>query len=232
MILWGRPYYPYEKKQKSDILRFLKDLKADGSKRDKAVRWLRAHQASFTAKKICCAFGEGLAGINQGNLEDMLFKGTLHHRITGSMEHTGLINTKGHLPTQREPKLYWAQRIPGEPRPVYWTMKLLIEKLSPYTTTTRLSLGKGIYGWRCHKPLPATHKPSSIVFIWYEDGKGELPGDPEPQVNVSVPTQSTSARLIRIITEPGKRTATAEPLAVKDGKIVLSVSETPLLIEE
>jgi len=232
MLLWGRPYYPYVDKQKGQILDFLKDLKAEGPRRDKAIRWLRAHQASFTAKKILCSFGEGLAGINQGNLEDLELKGTMLHRIIGSMEHLGLIDVKGHAPTTRKPSAWWARRTPGEPRPVYWTMKLLIEKLSPYTATTRLSLGKGIYGWRCHKPLPATHKPSSSVFIWYENGKGELPGDPEPQVNVSVPTQSTSARLIRIITEPDKRTATVEPIAVKDGKIVLSVGETPLLIEE
>ena len=111
-------------------------------------------------------------------------------------------------------------------------IKLLIEKLSPYTATTRLSLGKGIYAWRCYKPVPTSHKPSSTVFIWYEDGKGQLPGDPEPKVNVSIPTKAASARLVRIITEPDKRTASAKPIAVNDGNIVLSVGETPLLIEE
>jgi hypothetical protein len=232
MLLWGRPYYPYVKSQKGDILQFLKDLKAEGPKRDKAIRWLRAHQASFTAKKILCAFGEGLAGINQGNLEDTLVRGTLHHRVTGSMEHVGLIDVKGHAPTQREPELWWAKRIPGKPRPAYWTMKLLIEKLTPYTATTRLSLGKGIYAWRCDKPIPKSHKPASIVFLWYEDGKGQLPGDPEPTAQVSLPTKAASARLVRIITEPDERTAKTKPIAVSAGKIVLSLGETPLLIEE
>jgi hypothetical protein len=232
MIFWNRPYYPYVGKQKRGILKVLKAVDKGGDpQHDETVRWFRAEQASFTAKKTLCSIGEGLAGINMGNLGDIPFPSMLL-RFTGSAEFCGLIDVKGRGPTTKQPRNWWAPVIPGQPRPAYWTMKLLIEKLWPYTATTRLSLGKGIYAWRCYKPVPASHKPASIVFIWYEDGKGQLPGDPEPEVNVSIPTKASSARLVRIITAPGKRTATEKPIAVNNGRIVLSVGETPLLIEE
>jgi hypothetical protein len=232
MIFWNKAYYPYVGKQKRGILKVLKAVDKGGDPRhDETVRWFRAEQASFTAKKILCSVGEGLAGINMGNLTDIPFPG-MFLRFSGTAAFCGLIDMKGRGPAPREPSKWWAPVIPGEPRPAYWTMKLLIEKLWPYTATTRLSLGKGIYAWRCYKPVPASHKPASVVFIWYEDGKGPLPGDPEPEVNVSIPTKATSARLVRIITAPGKRTATEKPIAVKNGKIVLTIGETPLLIEE
>ena len=230
MIFYNIPYYPYVKNQKKRILKVLAAVDKN-LPNDETVRWFRGEQARFTAKKILSSMGEGLAGINMGNPGDIPWPGMLR-RFSGSGEFCGLIDIKGHGPTTREPKNWWAPYIPGEPRPVYWTMKLLIEKLHPYTATTRLSLGKGIYAWRCSKPVPASHKPASTIFIWYEDGKGPLPGDPDPTVNVSIPTKATSARVIPIITETSKRTATAKPITVEKGKIVLSVGETPLLIEE
>jgi hypothetical protein len=71
-----------------------------------------------------------------------------------------------------------------------------------------------------------------VVFIWHEDGKGQLPGDPEPTVDVSVPTKANSVRVVQVIIALDKRTPMLKQIFATDGKVTLTVGKTPLLIEE
>ncbi len=232
-MLWhGQAYYPYVPAQKEAIHQWLVAMRDRNNPRHpRAVPWFRAEQASFTAKKVLCAFGEGLAGVNVGNLDDWPIFSALPS-ISGTGGYCGLIDIQGLDRSAKSLPIIGPPRIPGQPRPAYWTLKLLITKLSPYMASTRLDLGPGVYAYRFHQPRPAARQPASVVALWYEDGKGQLPGDPEPKTRVALPTKATRAALTPIITAIGQETSTPRPLPVEDGRLSLTVTETPVLIDE
>lgn len=232
-MLWhGQPYYPYVAAQKEAIHGWLVAMRdARHPRHAQALQWFRAEQASFTAKKLLCAFGEGLAGINMGNLEDWPLFAVLPG-ISGTGGFCGLIDLAG---TERRPPGLppgFARRIPGQPRPAYWTLKLLIGKLGPYMAVTPLDLGKGIHAYRFHQPRPPTHRPRAIVAAWHEDGKGQLPGDPEPSIQAALPAAARSAAIVPIITAIGQADPKPRPAEIRNGTIHLTLTETPVLIEE
>ncbi len=238
MIWWNRPFYPYVAAQKADILKWIAAMKnARDPLHAQASRWFRTEQASFTAKKIVCAVGEGLAGINMGNLEDWSVF-SLVPSIMGTSGFCGLIDVQGLGPTTKQPHHAWAPRLAGQPRPAMDTMTLLIEKLSPFSGASRLQLGPGVYAYRCHTPLRPGHEPASVVVAWYDDGKGQLPGDAEPTVQVRLPTPAASARLCALVRAPGQPPSAPEPIAIEkgqttnQGQITLRLTETPVLVEE
>jgi len=233
MLWWGKAYYPYAAYQKPVIEGWIRAMKnASHPRHAEALRWFRAEQAAFVAKKLVCCFGEGLAGANMGNLEDWPFLAILPN-ISGTGGFCGLTDIVGlGLPAKGLPKIA-GPRIAGQPRPAYWTLKLLIEKLSPYMATTRLDLGKGIYAYRCHSPNREGRQPSAIVILWLDDGKGRLPGEPRPQKRVSLPTTATAARLQRIVTEIGQQTPPPPaPVPVHNRSVTLAIDDVPVILEE
>ena len=233
MLWWGRPYYPYAAEQKPEIEKWIRAMKNDSDPHHaEALRWFRAEQASFVAKKLVCCFGEGLAGANMGNLEDWPFLSVLPN-ISGTGGFCGLTDIlRIGPPADGLPKIA-GPRIPGMPRPAYWTLKLLIEKLSPYLASTRLDLGKGVYAYRCHMPSRPSYQPGSVVVLWVDDGKGRLPGDSRPQQRVSLATAAAGVRLQRIVTELGQEVPPPPvPVPVRDGCVSLTLDDVPVLLEE
>lgn len=232
MLWWGKPYYPYTAEQKGDIERWLQAMRNPGHPRHaEALRWFRAEQAAFVAKKLLCCIGEGLAGANMGNLEDWPLFGILP-TISGTGGFCGLADIEGLGPAPKGLPKAAAPRRPGKPRPAFWTLTLLIEKLQPYRAATRLPVGPGLYAYRFHTPAPASQAPPSTVALWHDDGRGQLPGDPEPQAQVALPTRAKRATLTPIITAIGQEKATPRPASASNGRLVLTATETPVLIDE
>jgi hypothetical protein len=232
MIFWGQPFYPYTPEQKDEILKWLRAMgTASDPRHEEAVRWFRAEQASFTAKKIVCAAGEGLAGINMGNLEDWPQFG-LVRGVTGTAAFCGLIDVKGFDPADRKLPLGLRARIPGQPRPAYWTMKLLIDKLGSYTAAQRLNLGKGVYAYRFLRPAAGWRGPKATTVLWHDDRRGPLPGQPAAEATVALATQARRAALVRIITAPGEERPKSQPLPVQNGRIKVTIGQTPVIVEE
>ena len=59
LIWWSTPNYPHSRSQLQRIRQWLGALKNKNDPRHvEALRWFRAEQACFTAKKIVCAMGE------------------------------------------------------------------------------------------------------------------------------------------------------------------------------
>ncbi len=224
MIYHNMPNYPYTQDQLPRIRRWLAALKnKQDARHDLALRWFRAEQASFTAKKIVCAMGEGLAGINMGNLEDWeIF--ALAPSFTGTTAFCGLIDR---APIHRLDE----DRRPLEPRPAFWTIKLLVNTLGTYRGYERLSLGPGIYAYRFTAPTDASAARSTIV-AWYDDGKGHLPDDPPPMKRVSIPTAAHQVLRASIITRIGRRDASWETQSVANAHIPITLTSTPVLLRE
>jgi len=217
------------KEQKAAILKSFKIMKRQRHPLHKQTReWFRAEQANFTAKKILTSMGEGLAGINMGQLEDGgPFK--MVTRVTGTFAFCGLIDIKG-VARKGERGKKFLERIPGEPSPVFYTMKLLNDKLVPYRQVKRLDLGKNIYAYRFSDPTPGLNLSDTITALWYEDGKGQLPGEPVPEVMASLPMKGAQATIIPMITERGQRVYRAGRRPVINGRIDMMLTESPVLI--
>ncbi|MBC7287802.1 MAG: hypothetical protein H5T86_07110 [Armatimonadetes bacterium] len=227
MLWWGQPNYPYTPDQKNEILKWLAAMKnASSPLHAQAEKWFRAEQARFTAKKLISCMGEGLAGINMGNLEDWEVFSILP-AVTGTGGFCGLIDRK-------PPRRMDEPRRPGQPRPAYWTMKLIIEKLGGCHNPQRLSgLGKNVYAWRFKGPdAQGTTLPVSTIALWYEPPRGLLPGQPLPSADVELETAARRVVITPIVTEIGQTRAPATVQNPRKGRISLRIGPAPVIIEE
>jgi hypothetical protein len=224
MLWWGQVNYPYVPAQKNQILKWLQAMK---NPRDplhsQAEAWFRAEQARFTAKKIISCMGEGLAGINIGNLEDWEVFSILPV-ATGTAGFCGLIDRK---PLRRLDQ----PRVPGQPRPAYWTIKHIIEKLANCHSPQRLDLGQSVYAWRfrCHD---TRGRDASVVALWYEEPRGLLPDQPEPTRTIHLTTTAKVVVVYPIITAIGQRQVTGTVQQVERGILPLVVGSAPLIVCE
>jgi hypothetical protein len=169
LMFWGIPVPPYTEKQKPAIQSTLDALARPWHPRHtEAMAWLRAEQSRGLVKKTVLAMAEGLAGINLGNTADWGLFGIVP-RITGTVGFQGLIETKGIPPK------------PGEPRPAYHALRLVVEKLDGFSRVKTLNLPRGIHAYQF------TVNSRSVYVVWYDDGQRYLPGQDEPRTRLRTP---------------------------------------------
>ncbi|HPP11235.1 MAG TPA: hypothetical protein PKW42_00725 [bacterium] len=169
LVFWGQPIPPYTEKQLPAIKTTLHILANVKHPRHKEVEaWFRAEQSKGLVKKVVLAMAEGLSGINVGNMKDeKLF--AVFPEITGTVAFQGIVETKGMPPG------------PGKPRPAYYSLRLLSQKLMNFSAVKQLNLGSGIYAYEF------TVHGHTVYVLWYDDGHRYLPGDIEPSVTVEIP---------------------------------------------
>jgi len=222
MVWWGRANYPYVASQIPKILDWIGALKdARNPRHGEAVAWFRREQAAFTTKKVVCAWGEGLAGINVGNLEDWEQLGIIA-RITGAAPYCGMID-------RSFPRRVTDARVPGKPRPVFYCLAFLQRILGGATRGEPLTLGPRIVAYRFHLPAP---RPHTVVVVWYEDGVGRLPGDPVPSQIVRIPSRTHHVEMLRLPIGPGSVTENKKALRAVTGGFEVSVTPEPVFLLE
>jgi hypothetical protein len=211
MMFWGIPVPPYTEAQKPAIEATLKALARPTDRRHREVlAWFRAEQARGLVKKVVLAMAEGLAGINIGNLKDEPLFG-LAPTIAGTVAFQGLIDT-----TVNPLK-------PGAPRPAYYALQLLVEKLVGFSEVRPLDVGKGIYAFR----FLVRNRP--VYVLWYDDGRRYLPGEQEPSIKVQLPFPSGVYRLTETPTAPGP--IPARTVSVPNGVWTAELGCTPIFLE-
>lgn len=213
LVFWGIPVPPYTEKQKPAIDITLRALANPRHPRHaEAEAWLRAEQSRGLVKKTVLAMAEGLAGINLGNLKDEgLF--AFVPGITGTVAFQGLIDTKGNPPQ------------PGQPRPAYHALTLLVRKLLGFSAVKPLALGRGVYAYQ----FVVRSRP--VYVLWYDDGRRYLPGDKEPTLLVRVPLPARQYRVTETPTVPGAGVPIARPIRPARGAWEVQLGLTPLFIE-
>jgi len=211
LVFWGIPVPPYTQKQKPAIDITLQALANPNHPRHEEVEmWLRAEQSEGLVKKTVLAMAEGLSGINIGNLKDEPIFGVLP-QITGTTAFQGLIETRGFPPG------------PGEPRPPYYALKLLAEKLLGFSKVIPLNIGEGIYAYQF------TVQGQPIYVLWYDDGKRYLPGDAKPTIQVEIRLPQRQYLLTETpITIDGLQTQVVMP---SRGILKLRIGTVPLFLE-
>jgi hypothetical protein len=174
--------------------------------------WFRREQAAGLVKKAVLAMGEGLAGINIGNLEDWgIF--SLAPTIAGTSAFHGLIDTHGIPPK------------PGEPRPAYHALSLLARKLADFTAVEALQIGPGVYACQF------TVRSKAIHVLWYDDGRRYLPGDGEPTATVKVRVPPRPHKLIDTPAERGVPTPRPSTISPVQGVLTIEIGSLPVFIE-
>lgn len=153
---------------------------------------------------------EGLAGINIGNLKDEGLFGFLP-QITGTVAFQRLIETTGTPPK------------PGEPRPAYHALVVLVEKLGAFTAVERLDAGPGVYAYRF------TVRGRPVYVLWYDDGRRYLPGDKQPATRASVPLPAGQYRLTETPTARGP--IPVRTVSVPQGTWNAELGCTPIFLE-
>jgi len=211
LMFWDIPVPPYTQQQKPAIEATLQALaRPQHPQHAQAMRWLRAEQSKGLVKKAVLAMAEGLAGINIGNLADWGLFGILP-QITGTVAFQGLVETQGVPPK------------PGEPRPAYHALALLVQKLGEFSAVRSLAVDRGVYAYEF------TVRGQPVYVLWYDDGRRYLPGDKEPVAPVQVPLPAGRYRLTE--TPTGRGPMPVRTVSVPEGGWRMELSSTPIFLE-
>ena len=224
----GRPAWPGTPENLDRVIETLEriaDPNEDGH--EEAKSWLYALMASGLVKKIAVSAGEGLVGINIGNLED--WKTNIPAAdiagvpLVGASMFMGMMDTK--VTQQRSGDGLPNYRSPGQPRPAFFALKLANEKMSGFTSVEKIELGAGIWGYHFTRPS------GPLWVLWYDDGVLCFPGETPPAINVEFPFANDSARITRTPTENGMETVEPQILPSSDSILSLTLDSTPIFVE-
>ena len=197
---------------------------------DTATAWLQAEMARGLVKKIVVAAGEGIEGINLGNLEDWTLVNALDAnaalvRSTGAAAFMGMMDTTltaryAGLPLNGSYAATSKVRNPGDARAAFYALQLALDKIARLTTATKLDLGTDVWVYRFETPT------GSVWVVWYDDGALYLPGDPAPAKSVSLTVNSAR---IQVTTTPATAD-TPDAVEMDGGTVSLTVDSTPKLL--
>lgn len=235
-VVAPRPFFPATEESRDAAVALLESVADPASPdHDTSVAWLRAEMARGLVKKIVVAAGEGLAGINIGNLEDWVlpnvprvnvglvrslgasaFMGMMDTTLTGRHAGGPLEGGIGAAATSRI-------RQPGDPRPAFYALQLVVEKIDGFTSVEKMDLGTGVWAYRFETA------DSPVWVLWYDDGQLHLPGDPLPTTSVDLTIESDSVLITRTPTLP--QPPEVETLESGDERFVLTLDSTPIFVQ-
>jgi hypothetical protein len=229
-----RPFAPASTDTLADVIGLLEAVGDPAAgEHQQATDWLYAAMAHGLVKKIVVSAGEGLAGINVGNLEDWILLNTpqllaAQIRAFGTSTFMGMMdatltNRHGADPWPGAAGPMSRLRRAGEPRPAYYALKLTVAKIGEHTSVEKLSLGQDVWAYRFETP------GGSVWVAWYDDGELTLPGETPPSVEIGLEIGSTDALVTR--TPSTRQEAESETVQAAGGILDLRLDPAPLFIE-
>jgi hypothetical protein len=205
------PLFPNEK-ERAELLTAMKET--THPRHEEVERWFRREQSSLMTKKFMAAMEVGLAGVMMGNTGDW-FQFLGKTPFAESTVFMGLIDT-----TRQGNQLR-----PDRPRPAYYTLRLLMDKLPNLQSIQRLKMDAGIYAYKI------TTSGSPVYVMWYDDNIAQMPGIETAHIQVKLDMDASIGTVTHIITEYGQQKPLVEQLSVNGGMLEFSLQETPVLIE-
>ncbi|MGD1995755.1 MAG: hypothetical protein PVH62_03170 [Anaerolineae bacterium] len=226
-----RPFAPATLETRDAALTLLQSV-ADPAAvdHDEATAWLQAEMARGLVKKIVVAAGEGVAGINIGNLEDWsvgnaavvntgLVRSLGASAFMGMMD-TSLTNRHAGGPRQGDLGTITRVRQPGPPRPAFYALQLVIDKIGGFTAVEKLDLGAGVWAYRFERST------GPMWVLWYDDGQLHLPGNTPPTTSIDLPTGTRRVLVTRTpTTAAGPET---QILETDDTQLQITLDSTPI----
>jgi hypothetical protein len=228
------PFAPVTLETRDAVVAVLKSI-ADPAdpQHDAAQAWLYSETAIGLVRKIIVSAGDGLLGINIGNMEDWktgvpgVDKASVP--MLGASLFMGLTNTTitnqkpgGDLPWNGQ--LWSKARRAGDHRPAWYALKLVNTKIGIFSSVAKLGLGAGIWVYRFETLA------GLLWVLWYDDGNLYLPGQTPPSVTVQLPFAATSALLTWTPTAIGQMTLKTQTLTASGGKLTFELGDAPVFI--
>lgn len=153
--------------------------------------WFRREQAMVSFKKCVVAMACGVEKI----FLVAAFDWPHYHAI--GFHHTGILDRQ------------------GRPRPVYYTYKLLIQKLDRFESIETLNIAEGIWAYK----FIVDHKP---IYVLWKDG--------EKMQTVHLDLRARSVRITNVVSSENGTFKKRESELI-DGKLEVEVANEPLLVE-
>lgn len=224
----GRPFSPATASTRQQVIDTLKTI-TDSTSPDYAsnLAWLQAEMARGLVQKIVVSAGEGIIGINIGNLED--WKTGIPAVDAAAVPSLGTSLFMGMMDTSVTSRSTGPQlpnyRSPGQTRPAFFALKLVNEKIHGFTSVNKLEVGSGVWAYRFETP------GGLVLVLWYDDGKLYLPGQQLPSIMLSLPFASANALLTWTPTQEGQAVPKTAVLSTIDGKLSFTLDKTPVFIQ-
>jgi hypothetical protein len=228
-----RPFYPATEDTVDRVVALLESVAdPDAPDHAAATRWLQNQMAQGLVKKLVVSAGEGLAGINIGNLEDWSVPNAPAVTIglvrsMGTSVFMGMIdrkisNQQSGIPFDPlDPVTKY--RLPGDPRPAYHALALFISQVGDYTAVADCGeLPQGVWCYRF------TTEAGFVWVLWYDDGGMTFPGETRPSVNLTLNDLNGPVLIL-----PAPRSAEApagEKRDPENGSLTLSLDSVALFI--
>ena len=117
------------------------------------------------------------------------------------------------------------KRMVGEPRPVYYTYKLIIDKLGKFSSVETLKNKNSRI--KAYKFI-VNDRP--IYVKWYEDEIHDKPGEKEGSITIDASSiiGKSKVKITHIVTKKGQ----AEPDIEFSSSSKITLTKTPIFIEE
>lgn len=223
----ARPWYPVTQATRDRafaILEAVADFK--NPEHTIATAWLRGQAAASLVKRYVVAAGEEMVGVNVGNLEDWTVDTLVPLRIATS-QMIGAAAFQGMADVSHPQGVQVCdRRVPGAPRPAWYTLKLVIAKLDGFSRVEKLpDLPEGVWGYRF------TVRDHPVYALWYDHGVVAWPGEAPAAISVSLPATGSQVTLTHIVTEVGQTEPKVETSPVEDGQVKLALDTRPVFVE-
>jgi hypothetical protein len=229
------PAHPTTTETRDDVIALLRSV-ADPSDadHDAATAWLRGEMAIGLVRKIVVSAGEGIVGINIGNLEDWATGAVAADKalvpMMGSsmfMSMTDATITEarpgGDLPYSGH---LWSQaRAAGQERPAFYALKLVMATIADYSSVEKLELGEDVWAYRFETPS------GPVWVLWLDDGELYLPGQASPTVSVTLWIDAGQATLTLTPTQVGETEPESFTITAENSEIIFELGITPVFIQ-
>jgi hypothetical protein len=228
------PAHPTTAATRDQVIALLRSV-ADSADADHevATAWLRAEMAIGLVRKIVVSAGEGIVGINIGNLEDWALGAAVADEalvpMMGSSMFMGMTDTTVTQDRPGGPLPYsghmWSQaRAPGQERPAFYALQLVMETVSEYSSIEKLELGEHVWAYR----YETMNGP--VWVLWLDDGELYLPGQARPGVSITLEISADQAALTLTPTVIGEVEPERFIIDAVDGEISFELGLTPVFI--
>ncbi|MCL5962610.1 MAG: hypothetical protein M1358_25415 [Chloroflexi bacterium] len=204
----GRALYPATEETRCQAAELIEAARQKSNPdHELAMAWIKAESAKGLVKKAVVSAGEGLAGINIGNLDDWPIP------WIGTGQFQGMVDTS----------LGGGSRAP---RPAYYSLQMVVEKLRGFQGVERLSgLGGGVWAYRF------TVGDRAVYVAWHEPSRISWPGEIEPLQTVALAWDMSQAVLTPIVTEPGQTAPASQTVATDGQELHLDLTSVPVFVE-
>ncbi len=202
-IFAGKEIYPVTPATRCKAFQIVDALKKKTSPNNKkANEWLEKNIAINIPKKFAVSAYGGLTGLNVGNMEDWFVPVG-----AGTTPYMGLIDSG----TKAK-------------RPGFYALKMSAKYLDGFTAVKNIEAGNNVYAYEF------TKNGNKAIVAWYDDGKFYGMADITPSINIALPWDKPTAKIIEVPIKRGVQEGSTKTVTAAKGKITFNLGYTTVFV--